>query len=85
MRLALEDLNVLQALPLERGRRVLFGVRLSAVERGPGGLWVIRFDPDGGVLLTDRGAVETVCPVPLGDELVEVLKRQEEWLRRSTP
>jgi hypothetical protein len=85
IRLALEDLTVLQALPLERGRRLLFGAKLSAVERGQGGQWVVRFDPESGVLLTDRGAAEAVCPPPLGDDLVEVLKRQEEWLRRPTP
>ena len=78
VRLALEDLSVLQPLARERPRRMLFGGRLSAVERGPGGQWVVRFDPDGGVLLTDRGAAAAVCPAPLDPAL-------EDWLRRAKP
>ena len=61
----LEDLIVLQPLARERPQRMLFGGRLSAVERGPGGQWVVRFDPDSGVLLTDRGAAGPICPAPL--------------------
>ena len=62
VRLALEDLDILQGLPLERPRRLLFGGRLAAVEREEGGRWVVGFIPDSGVLLTDRGAAEAVCP-----------------------
>ena len=84
VRLALEDLSVLQSLPLERPQRMLFGGRLSAVERAPGGQWVVHFDADSGVLLTDRGAAEAVCPAPLDPALVDVLTRQAEWLGRQT-
>jgi hypothetical protein len=83
VRLALEDLTLLQRLAREKPQRMLFGGRLSAVERGPGGRWVIRFEPDSGVLLTDRGAAEAVCPAPLDPELLDVLKRQAEWLSRN--
>ncbi len=83
VRLALEDLDVLQGLPLERPRRLLFGGRLAKVEREEGGRWVVGFAPDSGVLLTDRGAAEAVCPVPLDPELLDVLKRQAEWIQRQ--
>jgi len=85
VRLALENLDVLQGLPLERPRRLLFGGRLAKVEREEGGRWMVGFIPDSGVLLTDRGAAEAVCPAPVDQELLEVLKRQERWLRRPTP
>jgi len=84
VRIALEDLTVLGSLPLERPQRMLFGGRLAAVERGQGGRWVVHFEPDSGVLLTDRGAAEAVCPAPLDPGLMEVLKRQAEWLGRQT-
>lgn len=51
-RIALEDLRLVSWLPLDR--RVIFGAKLAgfALE---GGRWVIRFEPDSGVLLTDLG------------------------------
>ena len=83
VRVALEDLDVLQNLPLERPQRLLFGGRLARVQRGEGGRWVVGFAPDSGVLLTNRGAAEAVCPAPLDPELIDVLKRQAEWLLRQ--
>ena len=80
VRLALEDLKLFQALPLQPPARMLFGARLAGCARGEGGGWVIRFEPDSGVLLTDPGAAASCCPAPLGRELEEVLRRQEEWL-----
>ncbi len=85
VRLALEDLHVLQPLARERPQRMLFGGRLSAVERGPDGQWVVRFDPDSGVLLTDRDAAGAICPAPLDPGLIGVLQFQEDWLRRQAP
>jgi hypothetical protein len=80
-RVALEDVNALRELPLERPRRMLFGARLESVAREDGGGWVVRFDPDGGVLLTDRGAAAAVLPGPLDADILEVLSRQKEWLK----
>ena len=40
----------------------------------------MHFEADSGVLLTDRGAAEAVCPAPLDPALVDVLKRQAEWV-----
>lgn len=85
VRLALEDLDVLQGLPLERPRRLVFGGRLARVEREDGGRWVVRFIPDSGVLLTDCGAAAAVCPDPVDQDLLEVLKRQDRWLGGPTP
>lgn len=85
VRLALEDLDILQGLPLERPRRLLFGGRLAKVEREESGRWMVGFIPDSGVLLTDRGAAEAVCSAPVDQELLEVLKRQQRWLERPTP
>jgi hypothetical protein len=79
-RVALEDLEVLRHLPLDPPRRLLFGARLSGCAREEGGAWVVRFQPDSGVLLTDPGAA-ACCPAPLDPALREVLRWQEEWQR----
>jgi hypothetical protein len=80
-RLALEDLTLWQRVPLDPPPRLLFGARLSRMGREEGGAWVVRFEPDSGVLLTDPGAAAAVCPAPLSAELREVLRRQTEWDR----
>jgi DNA-directed RNA polymerase subunit RPC12/RpoP len=81
-RLALEDLTLLRQLPLEPPRRWLFGVRLADCGREAGGGWVVHFEPDSAVLLSDEIAAAVCCPAPLDEELLAVLKRQDEWLRR---
>jgi hypothetical protein len=79
VRLAVDELKVLRHLPqLDPPPRVLFGARLANVGRERGE-WVVRFDPDSGVLFTDPDAA--LC-VPLDDELRTVLERQAEWLRK---
>jgi hypothetical protein len=80
-RVALEDLTLLQQLPLDPAVRMLFGGRLARCGREKGGAWVVRFQPGSAVLLTDTGAAEACCPVPLDPELHEVLRRQAGWLQ----
>jgi hypothetical protein len=81
-RVALEDLALLQQLPLDPPQRWLFGARLADCRREEGGVWVVRFEPDSAVLLTDEPAAAVCCPRPLEPELKAVLKRQEEWTGR---
>lgn len=81
-RIALEDLALLRWLPLEPPRRCLFGARLASCRREEGGIWVFRFEPDSAVLLTNASAAAACCPLPLDEELLGVLKRQDEWLQR---
>jgi hypothetical protein len=78
---ALGDLKVLHEVPLDPPPRVLFGARLASCEREDGGVWVIRFGAESGVLFTDRAAAETCCPKPLESDLLEVLSRQQQWLQ----
>jgi hypothetical protein len=78
-RLEIGDLKLLQPLPLDQPQRLLFGARVAAIGREPPGVWVIRFEPESGVLLSDTGAVSAFCPQPMDDELREVVKRQAEW------
>ncbi|HTU17356.1 MAG TPA: hypothetical protein VMG10_04780 [Gemmataceae bacterium] len=80
-RVALEDLALLRQLPLDPPRRWLFGARLDGCRREEGGIWVLRFEPDSAVLLTDENAAAACCPRPLERELLGVLKRQDDWLR----
>jgi hypothetical protein len=81
-RVELEDLKLLARLPLERPQRLLFGGRLASIRReSPGPTWVVRFEPESGVLLTDAGAA-TACGLPADEPaLAEVLARQKEWLK----
>jgi hypothetical protein len=79
-RVALEDLTLLRQLPLDPPRRWLFGARLASCRREEGGVWVIRFEPDSAVLLTDEGAAAACYPGPMDAELQAVLRRQEESL-----
>jgi hypothetical protein len=79
-RVALEDLELLQHLALDPPVRMLFGARLARCGREKDGAWVVRFEPDSAVLLTDAGAAEACCPAPLDAGLHEVLRRQEGWL-----
>ncbi len=81
-RVELSDLKLLKALPLAEPRRMLFGARLAGLEReerGGRGLWVIRLDPDSGVLLTDEEAAGACCPRPFDAGLLTVLRQQAEW------
>lgn len=80
-RVALEDLTLLQKLPLEPPRRWLFGARLSDCRREEGGVWVLRFEPDSAVLLSDEIVASICCPLPLDEMLLALLKRQDEWLK----
>lgn len=79
-RVALEDVALLQRLPLDPPRRMLFGARLDRVVREEGGALVVHFQSDSGVLLTDPGAAAACLPAPLGQDVLEVLQRQEKWL-----
>jgi hypothetical protein len=81
-RIALEDLTLMRQLPLEPPRRWLFGARLADCRREHGGTWVFRFELDSAVLLSDQIVAAVCCPHPLDEELLGVLKRQEEWLRQ---
>jgi hypothetical protein len=81
-RIDLSDLRFLAALPVNRSPRLLFGARLGSVAREPGAggaAWVVRFEPDSGVLLTEPGVVKAAVPPPIDDELLDLLDRQAGW------
>jgi hypothetical protein len=78
-RLALEEVTLFRDLPLEQPSRLLFGARLAWCGRGEGGAWVVKFEPDSGVLLTDLAAAQACSPVPLED-LEALLERQRKWI-----
>ncbi|HEV3259375.1 MAG TPA: hypothetical protein VG013_21090 [Gemmataceae bacterium] len=79
-RVELADLQLLRVLPLERPRRLLFGARLASAGLEAGGAWVVRFEPDSGVLITDIG-VATACRLGQAPDavLLDVLRRQQGW------
>ena len=74
-----ENLQLLHHLPLDQSQRLLLGVRLASVEPEAGGTWIIRLQPDSGVLLTDADAFASISSRPL-EGVDEVLKRQAAWV-----
>ena len=78
-RIDLQSLKLLRTLPLDQPRRLLFGARLESVVLEPEDTWVIRFDAESGVLMTDANAV-AACGLPEDEDSREVLRRQVEWL-----
>ncbi|MCI0461598.1 MAG: hypothetical protein L0Z62_32005 [Gemmataceae bacterium] len=79
----LNDLALLRRLPLEQPQRVVFGVRLASVRREPGRSWVVRFEPDSAVLLTDPEAAVACFLSPDDPEVRALLQRQTEWTARE--
>ena len=78
-RLDINDLAVLHDLPLNEPRRLLFGARLGSIAREQNGVWVVRFDPSSGVLLTDPHVVAACYPAPVDDTLRPLLEQQKKW------
>jgi len=81
-RVALDNLPLLRQLPLDPPQRWLFGARLASCRREDGGVWVVRFEPESVVLLTDEGATAACYPGSMNAELRAVLQRQDDWLGR---
>jgi hypothetical protein len=81
-RLALEEVALFRDLPLDTPSRLLFGARLAWCGRGEGGIWLVKFEPDSGVLLTDPAAAQACSSVPL-DDLEPLLERQRKWINEQ--
>jgi hypothetical protein len=84
VRLDLQSLSLFKGIPLEEPVDVLFGVRLASAERNSLGEWVITFQQEGGVFITDEEPAFACCfqpPDPAALRLV--LRRQANWLRRN--
>jgi hypothetical protein len=81
-RVVVDDLALLRKLPLAPRQRWLFGARLASFSR-EGDEWVIRFDPESGVLLTDADAVKAWKPALSADPLLaDLLERQAKSARQ---
>jgi len=74
-----ENLQLLRNLPFDQSQRLLLGVRLASVEPEAGGTWVVRLQPDSGVLLTNADALANIFLRP-PEGIDEVLKRQAGWV-----
>ena len=79
IRIALDEVQLLRALPLQGDQRVIFGFRLGRIERELRG-WAVHPLPESGVLFTDAPTVQALSPVDLGADLPEVMQRQATWL-----
>jgi hypothetical protein len=75
--LEIGDLALFRDLPLDKPRRVLFGARLALIGlEAPGPAWVIRFQPESGVFLTDAQAAGLCCPGLNEPDALRVLEEQ---------
>lgn len=82
VRLDLQDFKLLQRLPLQEPQRLIFAGRLAdATRAGGAGPWVVRLEPDSGVLLTDIEAA-SICTgsQPVDAALQEVIQWQTKWV-----
>jgi hypothetical protein len=70
---------MLKFLPLEEPKRLLFGARLGSVAREHNSVWVVRFEPGSGVLLTDPQITAEILPGPMDEEVHKLLERQRQW------
>lgn len=77
------DLALLGRMENALPRRLLLGARLASVAREREGRWVIRFEPESGVLLTDEGAAAACGLAPLDADLRGVIAWQAEWIRNN--
>jgi hypothetical protein len=80
-RLIVADLKILESVPSAEPLRLVVGVRLASVRlENPGPAWVVRFEPDSGVFVTDSTAAFRVCPALAAPEALSVLERQKGWI-----
>ena len=83
VRLAFEDLELFQDLPLDDSPRLIFGARLAGCRREEGGTWVVRFERGSGVMLTDPDLWQACSSADLDDETRRVFARQRRWLEQG--
>jgi hypothetical protein len=83
-KLDLANIHLFRFLPLQQSQRLLLGLRLAAVRPEAEGAWVIQFDPDSAVLLTDLDTAVAGCLQP-AEDLEEVVNRQADWLAHFVP
>jgi hypothetical protein len=80
-RVVVGDLKILGAVPAQDPQRLVVGVRLASVKlEPPGPTWVVRFEPDSGVFLTEPTAAARVCPALAEPEGISILERQKRWI-----
>jgi hypothetical protein len=80
LNLELQNLKVLQSLPLADPQRLLLGARLAEIRRAGPGSYLVQFAPESGVLLTDADIAGKCVLQPVDEALQEVLRRQAGWL-----
>jgi hypothetical protein len=84
-RLELQDLTGLKKVPLGERQRMIFGVKLASLRRDRARpaddpeRWVVGFQPDSFVPITDRKIAQALH-LPIDDAMPEVLRRQLEFV-----
>jgi hypothetical protein len=84
-RVALEDLTLLHLLPLQMPQRWIFGARIRGIDREGGPGWVIRLEPESGVLFSERTAVEAEMPGLSNDPEWPLLLARQQALLETLP
>lgn len=80
-RIAWDDVQVFHKIPTAEKRRFILGVRLAGLElTPPGPTWVVRLQPEKGILLTEVDALSLCCPGLAEPENRQVLEEQRRFL-----
>jgi hypothetical protein len=74
----LQNLALLQRLPLQQPQRVFLGVRLADVSRTSRDRWTVRPAPNSGVLFTDPTLLAGLS-LAVDHELATIIRRQAAW------
>ena len=82
VRVAVDELELVQNIPLDDSPRLIFGARLAGCRREEGGGWVVRFEPNSGVLLTDPDLWQACSSADPDDDTRRVFVRQRRWLEQ---
>jgi hypothetical protein len=79
-----ENLTLLSQFPVKDGQRLIFGARLDSMKLQDGGRgWVVRFQPESGVLITDAETAGICCSDFRDAAAVQVLAAQADWISRQ--
>jgi len=84
-RVALDDLALVGQLPLQVPQRWIVGARLKSIEREGSPAWVVRLEPDSGVLMAERVPLEAEVPSLRDDPEWPLLRTRQQGLLDALP
>jgi hypothetical protein len=84
-RVVLDEVQLLQELPLQEPQRWIVGARVKSVDREGRAVWVIRLEPDSGVLFTEPALLPTEMPTLREDPEWPMVQQRQRALLETLP